>query len=51
MSTVVNNLTWTHGSTGFKIVDTYTVATTGNVISLYTIFAKCVYSRLSDFMP
>ena len=50
MSTVIDNLTWTHRSTSLKIVDTYTVTTTSDVVSLNAIFTKCVYSRLSDFM-
>ena len=48
--TVIDYLTGTHGSTGLKIVDTYTVTTTRNEIRLYAILAQCVDSRLAYFM-
>ena len=50
MSTVVNHLTGTHRCTGFQIVDTYTIATTGNEIRLHTILAQSIDSRLTDFV-
>ena len=48
--TVINHLTGTHGSTGLKIVDTYTVATTRNEVRLYAILAQCIDSRLAYLM-
>ena len=50
MSTVINNFARTHRSTCFQVVDTYTVATTGNKVCLYAIFTQCVNSRLSNFV-
>ena len=44
MCTVIDYFAGTHRSTCFKIVDTYAVATTGNEICFYTIFAQCVHS-------
>ena len=50
MGTVVNHLAGTHGSTCFQIIDTYTVTTAGNIVSLHAIFAQGIDSRLADFM-
>ena len=50
MCTVIDYFAGTHRSTCFKIVDTYAVATTGNEICFYTIFAQCVHSWLTDFV-
>ena len=50
MRTVVDDLAGTHGSSSLQIVDTHTVAATCDEISLHTIFAQSVHSRLPDFV-
>ncbi len=50
MSTVINDLARAHGCTCFEIINADTIAATGNKIGFYTVFAQCIYSRLTNFM-